>query len=162
MVDRLDRADACKAIREPIEVEQARIDDAALDEICAQTRGYPYFLQEWGYNAWNLAGGATITGRDAEAATAQSIRKLDESFFRVRFDRLTPLERDYMRYLAEQGEGSQRSSEVARAMDRSARSVGPTRDSLIKKGMIYAPEHGLVAFTVPLFDAFMCREMLRP
>lgn len=161
-LDRLDKADACKAIREPIEVERAHIDDAALKEIYAQTRGYPYFLQEWGYNAWNLAGGATITGRDAKAATTQSIRKLDESFFRVRFDRLTPLERDYMRYLAELGEGPQRSSEVARAMDRSARSVGPTRDSLIKKGMIYAPEHGLVAFTVPLFDAFMRREMPRP
>lgn len=161
-LDRLDKADACKAIREPIEVERAHIDDAALEEIYAQTRGYPYFLQEWGYNAWNLAGGATITGRDAKAATTQSIRKLDESFFRVRFDRLTPLERDYMRYLAELGEGPQRSSEVARAMDRSARSVGPTRDSLIKKGMIYAPEHGLVAFTVPLFDAFMRREMPRP
>lgn len=161
-LDRLDKADACKAIREPIEVERAHIDDAALEEIYAQTRGYPYFLQEWGYNAWNLAGGATITGRDAKAATTQSIRKLDESFFRVRFDRLTPLERDYMRYLAELGEGPQRSSEVARAMDRSARSVGPTRDSLIKKGMIYAPKHGLVAFTVPLFDAFMRREMPRP
>lgn len=161
-LDRLDKADACKAIREPIEVERAHIDDAALKEIYAQTRGYPYFLQEWGYNAWNLAGGATITGRDAKAATTQSIRKLDESFFRVRFDRLTPLERDYMRYLAELGEGPQRSSEVARAMDRSARSVGPTRDSLIKKGMIYAPKHGLVAFTVPLFDAFMRREMPRP
>ena len=161
-LDRLEKADAYKAIREPVEVERARIDDGALEEIFTQTRGYPYFLQEWGYNAWNLAGGDVITEGDAKVATNQSIRKLDESFFRVRFDRLTPLERDYMRYLAELGEGPQRSSDVAKAMNRNARSLGPTRDNLIKKGMIYAPEHGQVAFTVPLFDEFMRREMQLP
>jgi hypothetical protein len=158
-LDRLGEDDAGKAIREPVEDEGARIDDAALAEIYAQTRGYPYFLQEWGYNAWNVAQGGTIRAADAVTATALSIRKLDESFFRVRFDRLTPLERDYMRYLAELGEGPQKSSDVARAMGRRGSSLGPTRDSLIKKGMIYAPEHGLIAFTVPLFDEFMRREM---
>lgn len=161
-LDRLDKDDACKAIRDPVEDDGAHIEEDALDEIYAQTRGYPYFLQEWGYNAWNVAHGDAITGKDAAAATDQSIRKLDESFFRVRFDRLTPLEREYMRYLAELGEGSQRSSDVAKAMKRSARSLGPTRDNLIKKGMIYAPEHGQVAFTVPLFDEFMRREMPLP
>jgi len=161
-LDRLDKEDACKAIREPVESEDAHIEDGALEEIYAQTRGYPYFLQEWGYNAWNVAQGDTITDKDAALATDQSIRKLDESFFRVRFDRLTPLEREYMRYLAELGEGSQRSSDVAKAMSRNARSLGPTRDNLIKKGMIYAPEHGQVAFTVPLFDEFMRREMPLP
>lgn len=161
-LDRLDKDDACKAIRDPVNDEGAHIEDGALDEIYAQTRGYPYFLQEWGYNAWNVAQGDAITGKDAVAATDQSIRKLDESFFRVRFDRLTPLERDYMRYLAELGEGPQRSSDVAKAMNRNGRSLGPTRDNLIKKGMIYAPEHGQVAFTVPLFDEFMRREMPLP
>lgn len=161
-LDRLDKDDACKAIRDPVEDEDAHIEEGALDEIYAQTRGYPYFLQEWGYNAWNVAQGDSITGKDAVAATDQSIRKLDESFFRVRFDRLTPLEREYMRYLAELGEGPQRSSDVAKAMKRSASSLGPTRDNLIKKGMIYAPEHGQVAFTVPLFDEFMRREMRLP
>ncbi len=161
-LDRLEKADACKAIRDPVEDEGAEIADGALDEIYMQTRGYPYFLQEWGYNAWNVAPGDTITVKDATDATAQSIRKLDESFFRVRFDRLTPLEREYMRYLAELGEGPQRSSDVAKVMNRSGRSLGPTRDSLIKKGMIYAPEHGQIAFTVPLFDQFMRREMPLP
>jgi hypothetical protein len=161
-LDRLDKDDACKAIRDPVNDEGAHIEDGALDEIYAQTRGYPYFLQEWGYNAWNVAQGDAITGKDAVAATDQSIRKLDESFFRVRFDRLTPLERDYMRYLAELGEGPQRSSVVAKAMNRNGRSLGPTRDNLIKKGMIYAPEHGQVAFTVPLFDEFMRGEMPLP
>lgn len=161
-LDRLDKDDACKAIRDPVEDEDAHIEEGALDEIYAQTRGYPYFLQEWGYNAWNVAQGDSITGKDAVVATDQSIRKLDESFFRVRFDRLTPLEREYMRFLAELGEGPQRSSDVAKAMKRDARSLGPTRDNLIKKGMIYAPEHGQVAFTVPLFDEFMRREMELP
>lgn len=158
-LDRLSEDDAAMAIREPVEEEGAHIDDAALAEIYIQTRGYPYFLQEWGYNAWNMATGSTITINDAVAATERSIRKLDESFFRVRFDRLTPLEREYMRYLAELGEGPQKSSEVGKVMGRSARSLGPTRDSLIKKGMIYAPEHGQITFTVPLFDEFMRREV---
>lgn len=158
-LDRLQEEDAYKAIREPVEEEGARIEDSALAEIYTQTRGYPYFLQEWGYNAWNAAADKVITVDAAIAATDESIRKLDQSFFRVRFDRLTPLERDYMRYLAELGEGPQRSSDVAKAMGRGGSSLGPTRDNLIKKGMIYAPEHGLIAFTVPLFDEFMRRVM---
>lgn len=161
-LDRLQEEDACKAIREPVEEEGAAIDDAALKEIYEQTHGYPYFLQEWGYNAWNAAPHSPIAASDAQAATRLSIRKLDESFFRVRFDRLTPLERDYMRCLAELGPGPQKSSDVAKAMNRNASSLGPTRDSLIKKGMIYAPEHGQIAFTVPLFDEFMRREMPLP
>lgn len=161
-LDRLVEADARRAIREPVEEEGATIEDEALAEIYAQTRGYPYFLQEWGYNAWNVAAGRVINSADAVLATNQSIRKLDESFFRVRFDRLTPLEREYMRYLAELGEGPQRSSDVAKAMNRRGSSLGPTRDNLIKKGMIYAPEHGQIAFTVPLFDEFMRREMPLP
>jgi len=161
-LDRLVEADARRAIREPVEEEGATIEDEALAEIYTQTRGYPYFLQEWGYNAWNVAAGRVINSADAVLATNQSIRKLDESFFRVRFDRLTPLEREYMRYLAELGEGPQRSSDVAKAMNRRGSSLGPTRDNLIKKGMIYAPEHGQIAFTVPLFDEFMRREMPLP
>ncbi len=161
-LDRLQQHDACKAIRDPVEEEGAAIEDAALAEIYSQTRGYPYFLQEWGYNAWNIAQSSPISVGDARSATTLSIHKLDESFFRVRFDRLTPLERDYMRCLAELGPGAQKSSDVAKAMNRSASSLGPTRDSLIKKGMIYAPEHGQIAFTVPLFDEFMRREMPLP
>lgn len=161
-LDRLQEADAYEAIRGPVEAEGAGIETEALAEIYAQTRGYPYFLQEWGYTAWNVAAGTVIAAADAVAATDVSIRKLDQSFFRVRFDRLTPLEREYMRCLAELGEGPQRSSDVAKAMNRNVSSLGPTRDSLIKKGMVYAPEHGQIAFTVPLFDEFMKREMPLP
>jgi type II secretory pathway predicted ATPase ExeA len=158
-LDRLAEADACAAIREPIEDEGAHIDDAALQAIFQQSRGYPYFLQEWGYNAWNACATDKIEAADVQAATTVSIRKLDESFFRVRFDRLTPGERDYMRALAGLGAAPQRTADVAEAMGRKANSVAPIRDSLIKKGMLYAPEHGMIAFTVPLFDEFMRREM---
>lgn len=154
----LEEADAWKAIRDPVEDEGAHIADDALREIYAKTRGYPYFLQEWGYTVWNIAQGDLITEHDARVATTESIRKLDESFFRVRFDRTTPLERDYMRRLAELGEGAQRSADVATAMQRSATSLGPVRDSLIKKGMIFSPEYAQIAFTVPLFDEFIRRE----
>ena len=158
-LDALEEADAWQAIRDPVVAEGASISDAALGEIYRRTRGYPYFLQEWGYTAWNLAADATITEADARAATAESIRKLDASFFRVRFDRTTPAEREYMRRLADLGEGTQRSADVAAAMGRSPTSLGPVRDSLIKKGMIFSPEYGHIAFTVPLFDEFMRREM---
>ncbi|MDQ3494576.1 MAG: ATP-binding protein [Pseudomonadota bacterium] len=161
-LDRLSEQDAYAAIREPIEDEGAAIDDAALHEIFEQSRGYPYFLQEWGYNAWNACATDRIAAADALTATTTSIRKLDESFFRVRFDRLTPGERDYMRALAELGAEPQRSADVALALGRKGNSVAPVRDSLIKKGMLYAPEHGLIAFTVPLFDEFMRRAMPTP
>lgn len=153
----LAEADAWKAIRDPVEDEGAAISDEALQEIFAQTHGYPYFLQEWGYSAWNIAKGDSITAEDAQAATDDSIRKLDGSFFRVRFDRTTPAEREYMRCLAELGDGPQRSSDVATTLGRKAASLGPVRDSLIKKGMLYSPEYGLIAFTVPLFDEFLRR-----
>ncbi|WP_411833113.1 AAA family ATPase [Pseudoxanthomonas mexicana] len=158
-LDRLSQPDAFAALREPIEDEAAGIDDEALREIFRHTHGYPYFLQEWGYNAWNACQSNIITVADAQAATDVSIRKLDGSFFRVRFDRLTPGERDYMRALAALGGEPQRSSDVAAKLGRKGSSVAPVRDSLIKKGMLYSPEHGMIAFTVPLFDEFMRREM---
>ncbi|MBC3209089.1 ATP-binding protein [Pseudomonas sp. SWRI111] len=154
--------DAWKALRDPVEEEGASISDGALREIFEKTHGYPYFLQEWGYTAWNIAKEQSITEADAQAATEESIRKLDESFFRVRFDRTTPAEREYMRCLAELGEGPQRSADVAKALGRNATSLGPVRDSLIKKGMIYSPEYSLIAFTVPLFDEFMRRVTVSP
>ncbi|MNV22095.1 hypothetical protein D3C71_1130530 [compost metagenome] len=158
-LDRLAEPDAYAAIREPIEEEGASISEDALAEIFLQSRGYPYFLQEWGYNAWNICAGQQISAEDAQAATRTSIRKLDGSFFRVRFDRLTPGEREYMRALAGLGAEPQRSADVAAGMGRKNQSVAPIRDSLIKKGMLYSPEHGMIAFTVPLFDEFMRREM---
>lgn len=131
----------------------------AIDLILGQTQRYPYFLQEWGKHSWDVAEGPTIRKPDVEAASITATAALDASFFRVRFDRLTPLEKRYLRAMADLGPGPHRSGEIAGALSRSVSSFGPLRESLIKKGMIYSPSHGDTAFTVPLFDKFMCRIM---
>ncbi len=151
--------DAKAAIVGPTEAEGAKIDSAAISEILRVTERYPYFLQQWGHDAWNIATGDTIHYDDVVAATAVSIQTLDESFFRVRFDRCTPTEKRYMRALAEFGPGTHRSGDIADKLGLKTTTVGPIRGKLIKKGMIYSPQHGDTAFTVPLFDAYMMRAM---
>ena len=145
------------ALRVPIEEEGASIRNDALEIIAEKTRGYPYFLQEWGYNAWNAAKRSPITSEDAEAATGESLRRLDKGFFRVRVDRLTPREKDYMRAMAALGPGPHRSGEIATELSMDVTTAGPLRNGLIKKGMIYSPQHGDTAFTVPMFDEFLRR-----
>jgi hypothetical protein len=155
----LDDADAREAIATPIRRAGADVEAEALALIFRRTKGYPYFLQEWGYHAWNVARGDPITAADADAATGAAVNALDEGFFRVRFDRLTPREKDYLRAMAELGEGPHRSGDIAQMLDMSSTSAGPLRDGLIKKGMIFSPRYGENAFTVPLFDEFMKRAM---
>lgn len=158
-VGALQPADAVAALQEPVMAEGVRFDEAALQEIIRQTQGYPYFLQEWGYQAWNVANKSPIETEDIRRATEESIIRLDTNFFRVRFDRLTPREKGYLRALAELGEGAHRSGDVAEALGVRVQAVAPIRSSLIKKGMIYSPAHGDTAFTVPLFGGFMKRIM---
>ncbi len=155
----LDMPDMIAAIRSPTESQGVKITDEALDEIALQTQGYPYFLQEWGYQAWNIAEKSPIDIADIKKATKESIRRLDESFFRVRFDRLTPREKEYLYALAILGEGAQRSGDIAEKLQVSPQAVAPIRNNLIKKGMIYSPAHGDTDFTVPLFGDFMKRMM---
>ena len=131
----------------------------ASGEIVLQTRGYPYFLQEWGKHSWDLATSSPITLADVRAASTEAIAALDESFFRVRFDRLTPKEKHYLRAMAELGPGPHRSGDIATILEKPTNSLGPLRASLIAKGMIWSPNHGDTAFTVPLFDEFMKRIM---
>jgi len=150
---------AREAVAAPIRREGADVSDEALTEIAQQTRGYPYFLQEWGYHAWNVAATSPVTASDARAASGRAVDALDKGFFRVRLDRLTPRERDYMRAMAELGPGPHRSGEIARALRMGVNAAGPLRDKLIKKGMVYSPQHGDTAFTVPMFDEFMRRSM---
>lgn len=151
--------DAIDAIERPVEHEGVGITKSALEMILNQTRGYPYFLQEWGKRSWEMADKSPIELPDVLKATEIAIADLDESFFRVRFDRLTPFEKRYLRAMAELGEGPHRSGDVAKQMDRTVRSLGPTRSQLMEKGMIWSPNHGDTAFTVPLFDQFMKRIM---
>ncbi len=157
IVGELNKMDAKKALVEPVEREGVKLDNKAFEEIFRITEGYPYFLQEWGYQAWNTAPHSPISKEDVAITTPKVIEKLDESFFRVRFDRLTPKEKEYLRAMAELGPGPHRSGDIAAILNVRVQAVGAVRDSLIKKGMIYSPIHGDTAFTVPLFDQFMKR-----
>lgn len=150
---------AKRAIEIPAAKEHVEVTAAALDRIVAETQGYPYFVQEWGKHAWDTADASPITDADVQLASTAAIAALDESFFRVRFDRLTPAEKRYLRAMAELGPGPHRSGDIAEALDRRVTSLGPTRNNLIAKGMIWSPNHGDTAFTVPLFDEFMRRIM---
>jgi predicted transcriptional regulator len=147
------------AIRKPAAAQGVEIDEDALQQIVRETRGYPYFLQEWGKHAWDSAKGSPITRADVDVASEAAIAALDESFFRVRFDRLTPVEKKYLRAMADLGQGPHRSGDIAEKLDRKVTSLGPTRNQLIAKGMIWSPNHGDTAFTVPLFNEFMRRIM---
>jgi hypothetical protein len=155
----LSRDDARLAIAKPASDEGVRFDDDALEQIIIETHGYPYFLQEWGKHAWDAAEASPITLNDVQSGARTAIAALDESFFRVRFDRLTPSEKRYLRAMAELGPGPHRSGAIAEVLERDVRSLGPTRGQLIAKGMIWSPSHGDTAFTVPLFDQFMRRIM---
>jgi len=150
---------ARSALQEPIEEESETIDAEALNRILAITEGYPYFLQEWGKHSWNTARQSPIQASDVEQASTLATEALDRSFFRVRFDRLTPREQDYLRAMASLGAGPHRSGDIAEVLGISVQTAGPLRSGLIKKGMIWSPAHGQTAFTVPMFDAFMVRAM---
>lgn len=156
-IDKLGSDAATMALCRPAEVEGVEFRPDAIEEILRQTEGYPYFLQEWGKHSWNVADQSPITADDAERATVDALAELDASFFRVRFDRLTQSEKRYMRAMAELGAGPHRSGDIAEVLGRPVNSVGPIRNSLINKGMLWSPGHGDTAFTVPLFDGFMRR-----
>ena len=155
----LDERAATDAIVKPAEKLGVEFQAAAIQEIHKQTQRYPYFLQEWGKHAWDIAAASPVSLADVEAATSEALSALDASFFRVRFDRLTPGEKVYLRAMAELGPGPQRSGDIADRLGRKVTSLAPTRSGLIKKGMIWSPNHGDTAFTVPLFDGFMKRIM---
>ncbi len=158
-IDRLDDRAASAALRVPAGKEGVAFAQEAIAEILRHTMGYPYFLQEWGRHAWNVADSSPISRTDARRATVLALAELDAGFFRVRFDRLTPTEKRYLRAMAELGPGPHRSGDIAAQLKKGVTSVAPVRNELIAKGMIYSPAHGDTAFTVPLFDGFMKRIM---
>jgi hypothetical protein len=156
-IDSLTGDDARQALTEPAASEGVSYDDDAVDLAIDITRGYPYFIQELGYQVWTVAQDARITVTDVENAREAYEAKLDSSFFRVRLDRATPLQTAYMRAMAELGDQPQKAADVARLLDRDSTQLGPTRAELIEMGLLYTPEHGYAAFTVPDFDKFMKR-----
>lgn len=155
----LSPADAEVALCKPAREAGVEYEKGATDRIIEETEGYPYFLQEWGKHAWDAATHPPIQLQDVLVASRTAQATLDESFFRVRFDRLTPAEKKYLRAMAELGPGPHRSGDIAGELKRKVESVAPLRNSLIAKGMIWSPGHGDTAFTVPLFDQFMKRIM---
>lgn len=155
----LSQSDTASALRSPIVAAGGTVTNEALAAIMDATKGYPYFIQEWGYHSWNAAPETGIDEAVVKAAGGLATRRLDEAFFRVRFDRLTHEEKRYMRALAELGPGEHASGAVAHQLGKTSAAMGPIRDRLIKKGMAYSPSYGRVAFTVPLFDEFMTRAM---
>ncbi len=143
----------------PAQKQKVTFEKQALNEIYRQTKGYPYFIQEWGKHSWQCAKNSPITLVDINLATEIAISELDASFFRVRFDRLTPSEKRYLRAMAELGPSPHRSGDIAHLLNKEVQGVAPVRATLINKGMIYSPEHGDNSFTVPLFDSYMKRVM---
>lgn len=156
-VEALNEADAESALTEPARREGIEFSSKAIRKILKLTQGYPYFIQEWGYHAWNSASSSPIKTYDVEAASDDAIRSMDDGFFRVRFDRVTPREKSYMFAMAKIGIGPHRSGEIASELGVTVESVAPVRKSLIKKGMIYSPAHGDTAFTVPMFNEYLDR-----
>ncbi|MFO0081233.1 MAG: ATP-binding protein [Phycisphaerales bacterium] len=157
LIDALGPDDARRALIRPAEDEGVSYEPAAVEAIIEMTRGYPYFLQEWGKHSWDVAEDSPIRLADVEEASKVVLAALDEGFFRVRFDRLTPAEKRYLRAMAELGPGPHRSGDVAEVLKKDVTSLGPVRAKLIDKGMAYSPSHGDIAFTVPLFDEYMRR-----
>ena len=147
------------AIEKPLAMEGATIAPDALDAILQITKGYAYFLQQWGSHTWQAASQSPIQLGDVERATVTATAALDASFFRVRFDRLSPKEKKYLRAMADLGAGPHRSGDIAAILGTAVTSLAPARSALITKGMVWSPNHGDTAFTVPMFDQYMKRIM---
>lgn len=159
-IGNLDPADARAALARPAHDEGVTYSETALSEAVAITGGYPYFLQELGYAVWTVAAGPEITAEDITTAVPAYEAKLDQSFFRVRLDRATELQRAYLRAMAQLGSQPQKAADVADVMgrpERTSQNLAPTRAELINMGLLYTPEHGYAAFTVPHFDQFILR-----
>tara|TARA_R100000935_G_C2822906_1_gene160698 strand:+ start:426 stop:1595 length:1170 start_codon:yes stop_codon:yes gene_type:complete len=156
----LDEIAARDAILKPLAAENVQIESQAIERINEKTGGYPFFLQEWGHHAWNVADGSPIETDDIDLATKRALARLDEGFFRVRFDRLTNAEVEYVEAMASLGKGPYKVNDVAKVLQKQPKSLGPRRASIITKGMIYSPSYGEIDFTVPLFDDFLRRNKL--
>ena len=150
---------ARKALVEPARREEVEYDADALEIILKETEGYPFFLQVWGSQVWQVAESSPIRAADAQEASKRAVKALDESFLKVRFERLTERQQQYARAMAEFGDEPANSTAVANLLGMTVKKAAPVRDEVIKKGMAYSPKRGLVAFTVPKFDEYMKRAM---
>ena len=158
VIGSLSDAQAREALMVPAQDEEVAWQEAALGRVVEETQGYPYFLQEFGKQAWDVAEGPkVITADDVERSIPVATAELDDGFFRVRTGRTSDTERSYLRAMAELGPGPVRSAEVAAVLGRKTTALGPTRDGLLKKALCYSPRWGEIDFTVPMFDGFIKR-----
>jgi len=158
-IGKIDTSVVAAALSIPATQEDAVWEDDAIELVVQASDRYPYFLQQYGQATWNKATGPLITRADAELGVLDGTNQLDNGFFRVRWDRATRSEQQYLRKMAEDGDDRSASSDVAMRLGRTVGSMSPTRNGLIAKGLIYAPEHGVVAFTVPGMAAFIDRQI---
>jgi hypothetical protein len=158
-IQQIDETVVAEALTIPAAQEDAQWADDAVALVVADSGSYPYFLQQYGQETWNVAAGPVITRRDAELGVLQGNNQLDNGFFRVRWDRATPAEQHYLRAMAVDGDAGSSSGEIATRLAKKPKSLGPTRAALISKGLVFAPEHGVVAFTVPGMAAFIARQI---
>ena len=160
MINSLNKAEARAALANPAQAGNVHWQPDALDRVVDRTGGYPYFLQEFGKHAWDIAAGPEeITATDVEAATPLALAELDSGFFRVRIDRATGEERTYLAAMASLGTGPYSTGDVAAVLNRTATEASPHHDALIRRGLCYSPRHGVIDFTVPMFDEFVRRAM---
>lgn len=158
-IQQIDETVVAEALTIPAAQEDAQWDDDAVALVVAGSGRYPYFLQQYGQETWNVAAGPVITKHDAELGILQGNNQLDNGFFRARWDRATPAEQQYLRAMAVDGDAGSSSGEIATRLNKKPKSLGPTRAALISKGLVFAPEHGIVAFTVPGMAAFIARQI---
>lgn len=158
-VGALESDDARAALLKPAQAEGVVFDDDAAEQVLDAADNFPYFIQEWGFQVWNAAPASPVTSAMVRAASPDVVSQLDNNFFRVRFDRLTPLEQKYLRAMAELGPGPHGTGHIAETLGVRTSSVATVRQHLITKGMVWSQRHGETAFTVPMFDAFMKRQM---
>ena len=158
-VDSLAPDAARQALEQPAAAAGVKFARGALDAIVEKTQCYPYFLQEWGKQVWNVSEEPVVTADQVEQASGLAQARLDEGFFSVRFDRMTRTEKRYVHVMAEllRQKKPPRAGEIARILQRDSRSLGPIRAQLIAKGIAYSPAHGDIAFTVPMFEDFIAR-----
>lgn len=156
----LSRENSIRAIRSPLASANVRIEDDAVQFVFERSGGYPYFIQEWGFQLWNFVQEESITLKDAHCVDLAVMEKLDQSFFRVRMERLTNAEKALLFALVEMDGPVYKLADVAEVMSVGVRALSPRRSSLIAKGLIYSPQTGTIAFTVPLFAEYLSRQRL--
>lgn len=156
----LDEQSARDALTVPTRERGVEWDDDALGAAIDTAQGYPYFVQAVGKHVWDNARRSPIDLTDVEVGLVAARQEVDDGLYRSRWERATPAQRSLLRALASVGgDGAATIADVAHHMGKSRTSdLSVARNELLKKGLIFAPERGLLAFTVPGMHDFIDRQ----